>query len=230
MSNIINAIIWVILKKLLKKRVKFIIIIIKVTYREIPMKKETVYKIFSKMPTLETERLILRPMRLDDAEDMYDYARREDVTRYLTWLPHGSITYTKDYLSYIEARYAMGDFFDFAVVEKESGRMIGTCGFTKIDTPNDSAEIGYVLNPKHHGKGYATEAAGEIVRFGFTALKLHRIEAKFMEGNTASLHVMEKLGMTLEGYNREAMMIKGKYRTVGRCGMLYSDYRIKSER
>jgi ribosomal-protein-alanine N-acetyltransferase len=67
--------------------------------------------------------------------------------------------------------------------------------------------------------------AAEAVRFGFDVLGLHRIEAKFMEGNRSSRHVMEKLGMTFEGYSRDAIFIKGKYRTVGVCALLADDYR-----
>ncbi|MBR2353528.1 MAG: GNAT family N-acetyltransferase, partial [Clostridia bacterium] len=107
-----------------------------------------------------------------------------------------------------------------AVVEKESGRMIGTCGFTRFDFPHNGAEIGYVLHPDFHGKGYATEAAARVVRYGFETLGLHRIEAKFMQGNDASLHVMEKLGMRLEGYRRDGMLVKGTYRTIGICSIL----------
>ena len=122
------------------------------------MRKEQIYQIFSHMPSMESARLLLRPLHVLDAEDMYDYARREDVTTYLLWLPHPSISYTRDYLSYIEERYLIGEFYDWAVVEKASGKMIGTCGFTRIDAPHNAAEIGYVLNPDFHGKGYGTEA------------------------------------------------------------------------
>ena len=188
------------------------------------MKKEKLYKIFSKMPVLETERLVLRAMRVSDAEDMYDYAKNERVTEYLLWSPHNSFFYTKDYLQYIQSRYAVGDFYDWALIEKESGKMIGTCGFTTIDTSNNSGEIGYVLNPDHHGKGYATEAAGRVIEFGFETLGLHRIEARFMEGNEASRHVMEKLGMTFEGFKRDGIFTKGKYRTIGICALLHSDF------
>jgi len=184
------------------------------------MKKETVYKTFSHMPTLTTERLILRPMRQSDAEDMNRYARREDVTEFLLWSPHPSLSYTREYLRYIESRYVLGDFYDWAVIEKASGRMIGTCGFTTIDTANNSAEIGYVLNPEYHGNGYGTEAAERVVRFGFEILFLHRIEARFMKGNEASRHVMEKLGMRFEGYRHDAMLVKGSYRTIGTCSVL----------
>ena len=189
------------------------------------MKKEKLYKIFSKMPVLETERLVLRAMRVSDAEDMYDYAKEESVTEYLLWSPHNSFFYTKDYLQYIQSRYAVGDFYDWALVEKNSGKMIGTCGFTTIDLSNNIGEIGYVLNPDYHGKGYATEAAGRVVEFGFEVLELHRIEAKFMEGNEASRHVMEKLGMAFEGFKRDGIFTKGKYRTIGICALLCSDFR-----
>lgn len=177
------------------------------------------------MPTLETERLILRPMRVSDADDMFDYARREDVTTYLLWAPHPGKSYTESYLRYLQGRYALGEFYDWAVVEKEGGKMIGTCGFTRIDFPHDGGELGYVLNPDYHGRGYATEAAERVLRFGFEVLELHRIEAKFIKGNEASLHVMEKLGMQFEGYRRDGMLVKGSYRTIGVCAILKDEYR-----
>lgn len=193
------------------------------------MKKETVCAVFSRIPTIYTERLTLRRMKPSDAEDMFDYAKRQDVTEYLRWYPHQSVKYTSDYLRYVSARYKLGDFSDWAVVEKESGRMIGTCGFTSFDLPHNSAEIGYVLNPDFHGRGYATEAAARVIEFGFTELGLHRIEARFMKDNTASLRVMEKLGMTLEGYRRDGMLIKQQYRTIGVCSILYEEWREQKE-
>lgn len=188
------------------------------------MKKETVYKIFSNIPTLKTERLSLRAMHPIDAEDMYDYARREEVTRYLLWSPHPDVAYTKQYLAYIQSRYTLGDFYDWAVIDRESRRMIGTCGFTKIDTANNCAEIGYVLNPDFRGRGYAAEVARRVMEFGFSELGLHRIEARFMKGNAASLRVMEKLGMAFEGYHRDAVYVKGEYRTVGYCAVTAGEF------
>ena len=192
------------------------------------MNREKICKQFSDMPTLYTARLTLRPMRMSDAADMYRYARRSDVTTYLLWSPHPSETYTADYLRYIQGRYALGDFYDWAVVETESGRMIGTCGFTRFDLPHNCGEIGYVLNPEYHGKGYGTEAAERVMRFGFEVLGLHRLEAKFMKGNEASLHVMEKLGMTFEGYRRDGMLVKNQYRTIGVCAILEHEFRNRS--
>ena len=188
------------------------------------MKKDILYKLFSHIPTLETDRLILRGMRVSDAEDMYDYACRPSVTQYLTWNPHTDITETREYLTYVGQRYRTGDFYDWAVVDRESGRMIGTCGFTSFSCPHDSAEIGYVLNPSFQGRGLATEAVRRVLDFGFTELGLHRIEAHFMEGNHASRRLMERVGMTFEGYARESMRIKGRFCTVGTCAVLRHEY------
>ncbi len=195
------------------------------------MKKELICRIFSHMPELQTERLLLRRMRLGDAEDMYEYARQTEVTRYLLWSPHPDISHTRDYLRYIASRYATGSFYDWAMVLKSNGKMIGTCGFTSFDAPHDSAEIGYVLNPAWRGMGLAPEAVQAVLAFGFERLLLHRIEARFMEGNAASLRVMEKVGMRFEGYQRESMLVKGSYRTIGCCALLSSEYqRRKSEK
>ena len=188
------------------------------------MKKEHICRIFSRIPELETERLILRKMRVGDEEDMYAYAKRSEVTRYLLWSPHPDIYYTRDYLRYLATRYAAGSFYDWAIVLKSSGRMIGTCGFTAFDCPHDAAEIGYVLNPDYRGQGIAPEAVRAVMAFGFDKLALHRIEARFIEGNEASLRVMEKVGMRFEGYHREAMLIKGVYRTIGYSSILRAEY------
>lgn len=188
------------------------------------MKKEKIFKVFTNIPTLHTERLSLRAMHPIDAEDMYDYARRPEVTKYLLWKEHKSVGYTKDYLFYIGTRYALGDFYDWAIIDRESRRMIGTCGFTRIDAANDCAEIGYVLNPDFHGKGYATEAVKKIIDFGFSELSFNRIEARFMKGNEASLRLMQRVGMTFEGYMRDLIFVKGSYRTVGISSILRSEY------
>jgi ribosomal-protein-alanine N-acetyltransferase len=103
-------------------------------------------------------------------------------------------------------------------------KMIGTCGFTRFDYNNNSGEIGYVINPAYRGRGIADEAVRAVMQFGFETLRLNRIEAKFIEGNSASMRVMEKTGMTFEGYHRSSMYIKGDYRTIGVCAILRDEY------
>ena len=192
------------------------------------MKKSLIYQLFSSIPPIDTPRLLLRGMRVSDAEDMFAYAQREDVTRYLTWEPHPDVHYTKEYLTYVGQRYRTGDFYDWAVVCKENKKMIGTCGFTSFDFSSDSAEIGYVLNPAYHGNGYATEAVQAVLGFGFQKLELHRIEARYIQENLRSRKLMERVGMTFEGYARESYFLKGAYQTIGYCSILVSEYATES--
>lgn len=191
------------------------------------MKRESICKIFSKIPTIETDRLILRKILIDDVEDMHEYSKESSVTQYLTWSPHVDVAYTLEYVNYLQSRYRSGDFFDWGVVLKETGKMIGTCGFTRFDYANNSAEIGYVLNPDYYGQGIATEASGRVIRFGFEMLDLNRIECRYIIGNDASRRVMEKNGMTFEGVRREGMLIKGTYRDIGICSILREDFLSK---
>lgn len=190
------------------------------------MTREEIIRIFKNIPELETERLLLRRMQKSDADDMYDYAKRPDTTRYLTWNPHPDRKFSYQYLVYLQQKYKQGDFHDWAVVERESGRMIGTCGFTRFDYGNEAAEVGYVINPDFHGRGYATEALRRVIRFGFDYLNIHRIEAKYMEDNAASRRVMEKCGMTFEGIRRDSLWIKGGFVNVGICSILRPEYNL----
>lgn len=184
---------------------------------------KNILSVFRHTSCLTTDRLLLRKMRKKDAADMYDYAKRMDVTRYLLWQPHSDLAFTKRYLSYVESCYRTDKFYDLAVVYRAEDRMIGTCGFTRFDFLNHSAEIGYVLHPRYWNLGIATEAVCAVLRYGFETLGLNRIEARYMKDNMASRRVMEKCGMTFEGIQRSAMLIKGKYEDIGLFAKLRDD-------
>lgn len=181
------------------------------------------------MPTLNTPRLEMRRMLPGDSYDMFEYASRPDVTKYLTWEPHPSREYTRDYLEFLAEKYRAGEFYDWALIWAADGemnrRMIGTCGFTRFDLNNNSAEIGYVINPAFRGRGIAPEAVRRVMRYGFDELRLHRLECRYIIGNDASRRVMEKVGMTYEGTHRGYMLIKGLYRDIGICAITEEEYR-----
>lgn len=188
------------------------------------MNRDEITRIFRDPPVLDTPRLYLRKMLKRDSRDMFEYACRPDVTEYLLWEPHQSETYTYKYLSYLQSRYRAGDFYDWAIIWRDSDKMIGTCGFTKLNIESNSAEVGYVLNPVYWGIGIAPEAVRAVMRFGFWQLRLHRIEARYMIGNNRSRRVMEKVGMTYEGIGRDSMHVKGKYVSIGTCAILRNEY------
>ncbi len=188
------------------------------------MDKLDIISRFRDPPILRSRHLILRKLLKSDTDDMFEYASDPAVSRYLLWDAHVSKKYTARYLVYLQGRYRAGEFYDWAVVERQSGKMIGTCGFTSFDLANNSAEVGYVLNRAYWHRGLAAEALHEVLQYAFSVLRLNRIEARYMLGNEDSRHVMEKVGMSFEGIARDAVFAKGRYVSVGICSVLRREF------
>ena len=186
---------------------------------------------------MNTSRLTLREMKITDCDDMYEYSRLGEVTKFLLWREHPDVAYTRRLLKHIRRSYREFSNYDWAIIYngtgaddplgKYRGRMIGTCGFASIDDENRVGELGYVLNPALRGNGIAAEAARAVMNYGFCELGLNRIEAKYIIGNDASLRVMEKLGMKYEGTMRSSMLIKGVFRDIGVCAILKDEFKYK---
>lgn len=160
---------------------------------------------FGDIPTIETERLILRKITIQDAEDMYRYSSNEDVTSLVTWNTHISLEDTNDFIRSFLPKYDA----PWGIELKETGKLIGTVHFVWWDPQNKSAEIGYVLSKENWGKGIITEAASAVMTFGFENMGLIRIQARCFLENIGSEKVMKKLGMSYEGIARKAMVVKG---------------------
>ena len=185
------------------------------------MTKEDI-NIFKNIPTVTTERLVLRKIRMQDINDVYDYGSDPEVSKFLLWYPHPDHAYTRTYLRQLMHRYKRGEFYDWGVVI--NNKMIGTCGFTSFDLANNSAEIGYVLNRRFWNKGIGYEAASMVVRFGFEVLKLNRIEVRYIAENRASEALAIKLGFKTEGILRSAIQCKGRYCDLGVASITRKEY------
>lgn len=183
-------------------------------------------KIFADLPVLETERLLLRRMRPEDAKEMFAYASDPEVTRYVLWDTHDSVEDTSNFLNFVAEGYRRGDFGGWGVVFKETGTFTGTCGFDAGYFPGHArAEVGYVLSRDYWGRGIMPEAVRAVIRFGFEELNLNRIGSRCISENTASARVMEKAGMVYEGTFREREFIKGSYRDMKVYAILRREYR-----
>lgn len=187
-------------------------------------KSKKLKEIFSNLPRFETKRLILRRIEEKDCEDMFEYSADSDVTRYLTWPPHTNSNETRDYIISMLKKYESGKFFDWGLVYKENGRFIGTCGFTSININQNICEVGYVLAKKYWGIGLMPEALECIMDFAFGYFGFDKIEARFLEGNENSKKVMQKMGMVCEKIDRNAMHIKGEYRTIHTYAITKADF------
>jgi len=162
------------------------------------------------IPTLETERLRLRPFMLDDEAAVFALASDPEVARFVRFDAHRTPAETRAFFKLVERHYRLGDPFALAIERREDDRLIGSCGFVSQAPERKSAEIGYWLGKPYWGKGYAAEAAGALVRFGFEQMGLKRVEAKCFLQNRAGQRVIEKLGMKFEGTDRSER-IKGQY-------------------
>lgn len=162
------------------------------------------------MPTLETERLRLEKITIENAEDMYEYASDPKVTRYLLWNPHLNLFETKGFIEHVKRKYRSGEFFDWGINLKSNNKFIGTVGFTTVDPDNDRAELGYVLAPSYWRRGLMFEALSRVIDFAFDDCGFGRLELKIMPDNISSRSIAEKLGFSYEGTLREYMIIKEK--------------------
>ncbi len=172
---------------------------------------------FANPPTLYSERLTFVKISPEHASDMFEYSRDDEVTRFLTWSSHRSEKETERYIKLLQKKYLSGVFNDWGLIHTQSGKFIGTCGFTSFDYAENTAEIGYVLAKPYWGSGLASEAALRVMRFGIESFGLSGFCAKCIQGNDASFRVMQKCGMRLEGIYNNSMFIKGEYKTIIVC-------------
>lgn len=180
--------------------------------------------LFSCLPVLETERLLLRPLAEKDLYDVNEYSSREEVSRYLCWTPHLNLHETKGYLEFLQKRYRKGQHADWGVVLKATEKVIGNCGFTSVDISNECCELGYVLSPDYWGKGYMDEAFAALLETAFKRLEANRVILQILEGNQASVNFALRNGFRMEGREVNALMVKGSYCTVLRFAMLKNEY------
>lgn len=160
------------------------------------------------MSILETPRLLLRPLCAEDLADFYEYAKNPNVGPNAGWKPHESLEETRGYL---QEFCKMEDVW--AIVERASGRMIGSIGLIEDEKRHNAAVrmLGYSLAEPAWGKGYMTEAARAVLRYGFHVLELELISAYHYPDNRRSQRVIEKCGFHFEGRQRQTeVLFNGK--------------------
>ena len=166
---------------------------------------------FVKFRELETDRLLLRKLRM---EDVYEYYERlfgdADVSRYMLIEPHQDISESLESLQRKLDRYEEDNCYCWAIAEKGEDSLIGLIELLRFDPRDNSCSFVYLLGCNYWNKGYGTEALKAVFRFAFEEMKLERIMADHMSPNVASGKVMEKAGMKHIGTEPE------KYHKTGR--------------
>ncbi len=162
-------------------------------------------------PTLETPRLILRPFREEDIPEIVRLLQDPDIHRTTLNIPYPyGRAEARAWLKLQRQEFEQGRGHTFAIVRKEDDRLVGAIDI-RPDQRHRKAEMGYWIGKPYWGRGYATEAARAILRYGFETLGMNRIYATHFAENPASGRVMQKIGMSQEGVMRQFTFKDGRF-------------------
>jgi len=173
---------------------------------------------------LETPRLLLREFCADDVDDVFAYVSDPEVTRHLILETQQRRDETVALLARAVENYRRETPM-WAIEYKPDHRVVGGCGMRNWDRASARVEISYALARPYWGQGIVREALSALIDFGFTRMRLNRIEAHTMPTNTASCRMLEKLGFTREGIMRQHEFFKGAHQDLALYSLLANDWR-----
>ena len=174
-------------------------------------------------PTLNTQRLILRPFKLSDAKEVKRLAGDRAIADTTLHVPHPyEDGIAEGWINTHAPKYASGDLAVFAIILRSDNTLVGAVGIT-ISQPSNRADLGYWIGVPYWNQGYCTEASKCLIDFAFNTMNLHRVTAYHLARNPASGRVMQKLGMIQEGLLRDHTYRWGKHEDLIAYGLLSSD-------
>ena len=188
---------------------------------------------YPQMPIIETKKYLLRPVSLNDADDMFEYYKQPKVVKYLPMNPHKSVSDTRRFIkTFFIDNYNQGKIGHFAVVDKFNNKVIGNVGLNNVDKDAIEAEIGICINPNYWGHDIGTELAKELLKFAFTSTNIKRIIANTYEDNKSSRKALENLNIKYyKTYNKK--IVKGMKIIYVKCDsykILKSEYMKKTKK
>lgn len=154
---------------------------------------------FSSPPTLETKRLILRKIEMSDTEAILHYSQKSVFYQAMGRQTYSSASDIREFIATILKK---DPSFFWVVILRDKNCVIGDCGFCQFHKEARRAEVSYAIDPTYWDHGYATEATGRVIQFGFEDAGLNRIQAICNTGNVVSERVIQKSGMQFEGVLR----------------------------
>jgi RimJ/RimL family protein N-acetyltransferase/catechol 2,3-dioxygenase-like lactoylglutathione lyase family enzyme len=174
---------------------------------------------------IQTSRLILRDFVLSDFDAVHEYAADPLVTRFTGFGPN-TTEETRNFLARSVAASSVipRQNYTFAVIEQDSGRLIGGCGLEQCDGTGQHYTFGYVFHRHWWGRGFGREAAAALVQFGFDRLRAHRLWAYVFLGNAASARILEGLKFRREGLALQSLYLRNAWHDILTFGQLRSEW------
>ncbi len=172
---------------------------------------------------LETTRFTLRKIEAGDLETLHSYWSDDVVTEYMN-ISFKSIEETQQMVDLLNSLPETGEGRRWAIVDKKSGVVMGSCGYHNVKAEHRRAEVGYELGREYWGQGVIQEVMKAVIHHCFEALELNRLEAFVTVGNNRSLNTLEKLGFKSEGVLREYEFTQGNFHDQVVLALLRSDW------
>ena len=166
------------------------------------MTKQSMYNInLASFPTLHTQRLILRPLRMEDAPELFKLRADKSVNEFIERIPANDIEDVIAFIFKILIGIDIGKFLYWAICLKKTDHVIGTICFCNIHHIKEMAELGFELRPEFQGEGIMSEAIDKIIDYGFCDLKFKTIKAVAKNYNYKSVNLLIKKGFKIDSAN-----------------------------
>ena len=176
------------------------------------------------MPSIETERLILRPIVEEDAPALFAIFADPQLMVYWSMPPFTALEQAEALAREIGALWRSRTLLQWGVTRRERGGVIGTVTLSQWSRSHRRAELGYILARAHHGRGYAREAVAGVLRFAFETMDLHRVGADTDPENERSIGLLRSFGFTREGQTRQSYFHLGEWRDAALWGLLRDEW------
>lgn len=161
---------------------------------------------------IETERLLLTPLRLCDAKALLSYRSRPGISAFLSWKPQ-KIEEAEEYIrkAVLISANTPESWYQLAVRVKDSAALVGDIGLHFLGPHNQQVEIGYAVSDAYQGKGYATESLKAVLDFLFSTYRKHRVTASVDPQNSKSIQLLKRVGMRQEAHHFKSLWIDGEW-------------------
>lgn len=162
-------------------------------------------------PMLETARITLRPLTLEDADTILFLRSDIRTIQYLDRDPMRSVLEAREHIAFLNGGFLKSDCIIWGIELKATGELIGTIAYHRIDKPHYRAELGYMIHPDYWRKGYMSEVLERVIDFGFKNMHCHTLEAQVNPHNVASIQILQKFNFVREAYFKENYFYNGQF-------------------
>lgn len=162
-------------------------------------------------PVLETDRLVLRQVRNNDRQEMFQIRSNRETMQYIPRPLANTVDDADKLIEMINGFVERNERINWAITEKGVDKLLGVIGYVSMNEGAHRSEVGYVMHQGHLRKGFAKEALQAVLAYGFDVMNLHSVEAIIRPENTASIRLVESLGFVREAYFRDYVFHEGKY-------------------